>query len=98
MVVPVADVEAVVGELVARVAGFGPLQPFPDDPMVEEIRINDPGLGLARRVRLAGTDGVVLGLRRVRCAETSDRSGARGLSRRPAVRLVAATWLIQLTA
>ena len=31
-----------VGELVARVSGFGPLQPFLDDPSVEEIWINDP--------------------------------------------------------
>jgi len=36
------DPEAVVGELVARVSGFGPLQPFLDDPAVEEIWINDP--------------------------------------------------------
>jgi pilus assembly protein CpaF len=35
----VADVDSVVGELVARVSGFGPLQPFLDDPTVEEIRI-----------------------------------------------------------
>ena len=31
-VVPVPDAAAVVGELVARVSGFGPLQPFLDDP------------------------------------------------------------------
>ena len=31
-----------VGELVARVSGFGPLQQFLDDPAVEEIWINDP--------------------------------------------------------
>ncbi len=42
MVSPVGDVDAVVGELVARVSGFGPLQPFLDDPAVEEIWINDP--------------------------------------------------------
>jgi pilus assembly protein CpaF len=41
-VAPVADVDSVVGELVARVSGFGPLQPFLDDPTVEEIWINDP--------------------------------------------------------
>lgn len=35
-VAPVADVEALVGELVARVSGFGPLQPFLDDPAVEK--------------------------------------------------------------
>ena len=42
VVAPVADVDAVVGELVARVSGFGPLQPFLDDPAVEEVWINDP--------------------------------------------------------
>ncbi|MEX0427547.1 CpaF family protein [Nocardioides sp. DS6] len=36
------DPEAMVGELVARISGFGPLQPFLDDPAVEEIWINDP--------------------------------------------------------
>ena len=41
-VAPVPDVEAMVGELVARVSGFGPLQPFLEDPTVEEIWINDP--------------------------------------------------------
>lgn len=38
----VPDPQAMVGELVARVAGFGPLQPYLDDPSVEEIWINDP--------------------------------------------------------
>lgn len=41
-VVPVADPAALVDELVARVAGFGPLQRYLDDPEVEEIWINDP--------------------------------------------------------
>ena len=41
-VAPVPDVPATVGEIVARVSGFGPLQPFLDDPTVEEIWINDP--------------------------------------------------------
>lgn len=34
--------ERVVGQIVADVAGFGPLQPFLDDPSVEEIWINQP--------------------------------------------------------
>jgi pilus assembly protein CpaF len=38
-VAPVPDPQAMVGELVARVAGFGPLQPYLDDPAVEEIKI-----------------------------------------------------------
>jgi pilus assembly protein CpaF len=39
---PVGDAAAVVEELVARVAGFGPLQRYLDDPEVEEIWVNDP--------------------------------------------------------
>jgi pilus assembly protein CpaF len=39
---PVADRDAVVEELVARVAGFGPLQRYLDDPSVEELWINEP--------------------------------------------------------
>lgn len=41
-VTPVPDAGGVVGELVARVSGFGALQPYLDDPGVEEIWINDP--------------------------------------------------------
>lgn len=39
---PVPDAEAVVAELIARVAGFGALQRYLDDPEVEEVWINDP--------------------------------------------------------
>jgi pilus assembly protein CpaF len=42
VVAPVEDVEAAVAELVARVSGFGPLQPFLEDPSVEELWINSP--------------------------------------------------------
>ena len=41
-VAPVPDPQAMVGQLVARVSGFGPLQPYLDDPEVEEVWINDP--------------------------------------------------------
>lgn len=41
-VLPVDDSAQMVGELVARVSGFGPLQRFLDDPTVEEIWINEP--------------------------------------------------------
>ena len=37
-----ADPGQVVTELLARVAGFGPLQRYLDDPSVEEVWINDP--------------------------------------------------------
>ncbi|UDY22813.1 CpaF family protein [Nocardioides sp. Kera G14] len=36
------DSAGVVGELVARVAGFGPLQALLEDPQIEEIWINSP--------------------------------------------------------
>jgi pilus assembly protein CpaF len=42
VVAPVPDVGVMVGELVARVSGFGPLQQFLDDDTVEEVWINDP--------------------------------------------------------
>ncbi len=42
LVAPVPEPTSMVGELVARVAGFGPLQPLLDDPAVEEVWINDP--------------------------------------------------------
>src|SRR5918993_2610603 len=52
VVAPVPDPVGVVGELVARVSGFGPLQPFLDDPEVEEIWINDPSrVFIARKGR-----------------------------------------------
>ena len=36
--------ERVVGSIVADVAGFGPLQPYLDDPTVEEVWVNEPSL------------------------------------------------------
>lgn len=51
-VAPIADPTAMVGELVARISGFGALQQFLDDPEVEEIWINDPSrVFVARRGR-----------------------------------------------
>jgi len=41
-VAPIDDPTSVLDELLARVAGFGPLQRYLDDPTVEEIWINDP--------------------------------------------------------
>ena len=42
VVEPVPDASAAVAELVARVSGFGALQPYLDDPEVEEIWVNHP--------------------------------------------------------
>ena len=43
-VAPLDDAPALVDDLVARVSGYGPLQRYLDDPTIEEIWINDPGL------------------------------------------------------
>ncbi len=40
---PMGDAVAASRAIVDAVAGFGPLQPFLDDPTVEEIWINEPG-------------------------------------------------------
>src|SRR4051795_12373116 len=40
---PITDPHDTVRRVLDAVAGFGPLQPFLDDPTVEEIWINDPG-------------------------------------------------------
>jgi pilus assembly protein CpaF len=46
------DTEQVAREVFDAVAGLGPLQPYLDDPMIEEIWINDPGrVFVARRGR-----------------------------------------------
>lgn len=51
-VLPVPDPAAYLGELMARVSGYGPLQRFLDDPEIEEIWVNDPSrIFVARRGR-----------------------------------------------
>ncbi|MCU1658280.1 MAG: Type secretion system protein [Pseudonocardiales bacterium] len=49
---PLGDTTAVSRAVLDAVAGFGPLQPFLDDPSVEEVWINEPGrVFVARRGR-----------------------------------------------
>jgi pilus assembly protein CpaF len=49
---PLGDVVGVTRAVHDAVAGFGPLQPFLDDPSVEEIWVNEPGrVFVARRGR-----------------------------------------------
>ena len=44
---PIGDPEAVVRDVLDRVAGYGPLQRWLDDPEVEEIWVNEPEIGRA---------------------------------------------------
>jgi pilus assembly protein CpaF len=47
---PVVDAGAIVKQVLDAVVGFGPLQPYLDDPEVEEVWINEPGkVFVARR-------------------------------------------------
>ncbi len=61
----VEDEASCVREVLAAVAGYGPLQPYLDDPTVEEVWINAPDRiflargGVAERVPLALTDAGV---------------------------------------
>ena len=62
---PVDDESACVREVLASVAGYGPLQPYLDDPTVEELWINAPDRifiargGVSERVPLTLTDTAV---------------------------------------
>jgi len=70
-VAPVPDPQAMIGELVARISGFGPLQPYLDDDSVEEIWINEPSqVFVARNGRHELTTTV---LTRMQVAELVER-------------------------
>ncbi len=70
-VLPVTDQRGLVDALVANVAGFGPLQPYLDDPEVEEVWINDPSrVFVARNGRHELTPVI---LTRVEVAELVER-------------------------
>src|SRR4051794_41922299 len=58
---PVGDPEAVARDVLDRVAGYGPLQRYLDDPEVEEIWVNAPGrVFVARRGRSELTTTVLV--------------------------------------
>ncbi|MFI2702868.1 hypothetical protein [Cellulosimicrobium composti] len=73
VVTPLADPVAAGRALVDAVAGLGPLQPYLDDPEVEEIWINAPSQ-VSPQVRKATAR---LGPRRVRTTAERLRSGRR---------------------
>jgi pilus assembly protein CpaF len=63
--VPIDDEAGCVRDVLAQLSGFGPLQPYLDDPTIEEVWLNAPDRvfvargGRAERVPLALTDAVV---------------------------------------
>jgi len=64
-VAPIEDEGGFIRHVLAAVTGYGPLQPYLDDPAVEELWINAPDrifvarAGVAERVPLALTDAAV---------------------------------------
>lgn len=79
-VAPVPDVGAMVGELVARVSGFGPLQPYLDDDTVEEVWINDPSrVFVARNGRHELTNTVLTAAQVTELVERMLKSSGRRL-------------------
>ncbi len=83
-VAPVPDPEAMVGELVARVSGFGPLQPYLDDPTVEEVWINDPSqVFIARHGRHELTTTVLTGAQVQELVERMLKSSGRRIDISP---------------
>ena len=65
-VAALTDPDATVGELVAAVSGLGPLQPYLDDPEVEEIWINAPSRVFVARGGRHELTSVILGAVEVR--------------------------------
>lgn len=63
---PLGDEQVAAREVVASITGYGPLQPFFDDPTVEEIWINSPTRVFVARGGMAELTTVVLSDREVR--------------------------------
>jgi len=63
---PLADAAVAVKRVLDDVAGFGPLQPFLDDPSIEEIWINEPGKVFVARSGISELTTVILRAQEVR--------------------------------
>lgn len=63
---PLADTGMAVKRVLDEVCGFGPLQPYLDDPSVEELWINDPGRIFVARAGVSELTTTVLSPQEVR--------------------------------
>ena len=63
---PIGDRTALVRRVLDAVVGFGPLQPYLDDPEVEEIWINEPGKVFVARRGVSELTTTLLGAGQVR--------------------------------
>lgn len=75
---PLGDTAPVARAVLDAVAGFGPLQPFLDDPAIEEIWINEPGrVFIARRGRSELTTLILTGEQVAELVERMLRTSGR---------------------
>jgi pilus assembly protein CpaF len=75
---PLGDTAPVSRAVLDAVAGFGPLQPFLDDPTIEEIWINEPGrVFIARRGRSELTTLILTGEQVAELVERMLRTSGR---------------------
>jgi pilus assembly protein CpaF len=75
---PLGDAAPVSRAVLDAVAGFGPLQPFLDDPTIEEIWINEPGrVFIARRGRSELTTLILTGEQVAELVERMLRTSGR---------------------
>ena len=75
---PLTEPDAVARAVHDAIAGFGPLQPFLDDPSVEEIWINEPGrVFVARRGRSELTNLILTADRVAELVERMLRTSGR---------------------
>jgi len=75
---PLGDAAPVSRAVLDAVAGFGPLQPFLDDPTIEEIWINEPGrVFIARRGRSELTTLILTGTQVAELVEQMLRASGR---------------------
>lgn len=63
---PLPDVAGAVKQVLDEVAGFGPLQPYLDDPSVEEVWINEPGKVFVARRGMSELTTTILSAEEVR--------------------------------
>jgi Flp pilus assembly CpaF family ATPase len=74
----IGDPESVVRDVLERVAGFGPLQRYLDDPEIEEIWVNEPGRVFVAKRGRSRVDSTVVIFARVSLILVAIAAGSLG--------------------
>jgi len=76
---PLGDTTQIARAVLDAVSGFGPLQPFLDDPSIEEVWINEPGrVFIARRGRSELTTLILTAEQEIAVAEAAAQGAGEG--------------------